>query len=1115
MTTLQSLVCNRDELDFLGCDLTNYHNTQPNNNSTTFIIDTEAIMSNSTQIVTSITIMDHKHNVVLDTLIHPNVHVTDYITHITGFTEETFKNVTTKLDDVVQFIKKTIKPNDIIAGHGIIGDLKLLGFDHYNVIDTQLLFTHPDGPPHYYSLKYLAQKYGKMIIQQKTHNAKEDVEAVYKLLIFFTGNSFHKPVYRELNKQIDNPDFQCIIDAVQIDPSFVLAVYLRGSRGIGTQGLRNNNKPSDWDFILIIDDEYHVLSDTLIKYGNMDINMYNFTEFKKMLYDQVIWALEAIYVPDCNIMQNKINFRRIMHEFYGSTPSEIWLPYLKSSVGEQTSKKRSSSYRFYTEGAFYKSKKHLFIAFRFLYYGIDIINNHCIDDCTKFNYIWKELYYCNSTTENVNPNNQYNYEEYKKKYDILYHTFRKMTPKLTRHGGFREEIKIKYYYNYKAQFIPIVSTMTCALDSLQDNCVSKYFRNLVNEKSLDSNEVIKYMYTTFQIMGKRIQQNNNLIQFKYTYETPIDNFTNQFNNIIIDSNTWNVIAYPFPRFFNYGDTNAPNLDVTTIKSQEMYDGIQVIMYFYNNNWNVAFDCTETHNEKKFESLFFEVWYDKKYNVNANMNTNTCYVFELIHKNYIIITRYHQNDIIFIAARNMKTFNEENVNHIVQKNNWSCKCVGQNNIQCSVDQYVELIKNNKDKLKKGAVLIDQHYNRIKIKTEQYLEMSYIVPLQVTWLREISQLKFVKIVQMGRQDEFKLYFHQHAEAIDSITNKVNQYITTAKSIHEKIKNAQEQKKYVQLVYKETNNVLIANILFAMKNHNQTPINYLSCVGIKSFTKYLTGIYNPTRNNQHQKKKNTNIPTNANNMITYHIDEVIEIGDPNMHMDQYLAMWDREQNIISSQLNFNSTFDIDKIKYVGGTDISFDKNNSSYAIACIVIHDLKTKQLVGRFTMNCIIHIPYKATYLSYREAPALIKLHDYIKKHYSEIAPDLFILDGSGIWHPRRCGLATYFSHKTGIPSFGVAKNFLHIDNWTKSDIETNIKQYAPNQGDIFRVHGKDGVLIGAVINATGSVKSVVYVSVGNNMTLDHAISILSQMSKYRVNEAVRQADLFSRELLRRM
>ncbi|CAF1382356.1 unnamed protein product, partial [Rotaria sordida] len=247
-----------------------------------------------------------------------------------------------------------------------------------------------------------------------------------------------------------------------------------------------------------------------------------------------------------------------------------------------------------------------------------------------------------------------------------------------------------------------------------------------------------------------------------------------------------------------------------------------------------------------------------------------------------------------------------------------------------------------------------------------------------------------------------------------------------------------------------------------------------------------------------------------LNIEIKDFIEFGYQ-MNADDLLPIWAQEQqNIVSLIIT-----DIDQIKqpikYIAGLDISFVKTNDK-AVASMVIFEYETLNIVAKISVNCNMKIPYIASYLAFREAPVFMKLIDIQKEHCPHLTPQVILIDGNGVWHPRRAGIASHFGVLSGIPCFGVSKNVLYADGITREKIEDLLTEKAPEENQYIEVIGDSGNVLGLAYNVTGSVKNAVYISVGHKITLATACDLFKSVTKYRNCEPIRQADLLSREMV---
>jgi deoxyribonuclease V len=179
--------------------------------------------------------------------------------------------------------------------------------------------------------------------------------------------------------------------------------------------------------------------------------------------------------------------------------------------------------------------------------------------------------------------------------------------------------------------------------------------------------------------------------------------------------------------------------------------------------------------------------------------------------------------------------------------------------------------------------------------------------------------------------------------------------------------------------------------------------------------------------------------------------------------------------------------KIRRVAGFDVSYLKEENML-IAGMVIIDYPSLNFCDSFVITDQVNFPYIPGYLSFREAPVLLKL---IEKH-SHLA-DIFIFDGHGIAHPRGIGIASHIGVLTNMPSIGCAKKKL-VGDYDLPDISKG------SATDLIL----NSKIIGKVLQTKHKTKPV-FVSVGHLVSLNEATQfILDCTGKYRLPEPTRLA-----------
>jgi deoxyribonuclease V len=137
---------------------------------------------------------------------------------------------------------------------------------------------------------------------------------------------------------------------------------------------------------------------------------------------------------------------------------------------------------------------------------------------------------------------------------------------------------------------------------------------------------------------------------------------------------------------------------------------------------------------------------------------------------------------------------------------------------------------------------------------------------------------------------------------------------------------------------------------------------------------------------------------------------------------------------------------------------------------------------------VTFPYIPGLLSFREAPVCIAAARKLRN-----TPDVFIIDGQGVAHPRRLGLAAHLGLFFNKPTIGCAKSRL-----------TGDFEEPPAEKGGYELLMDGGEVIGAVLRTRSKIKPV-FVSVGNKCRLKGAIRVvLACTTRYRLPEPTRLA-----------
>ena len=178
----------------------------------------------------------------------------------------------------------------------------------------------------------------------------------------------------------------------------------------------------------------------------------------------------------------------------------------------------------------------------------------------------------------------------------------------------------------------------------------------------------------------------------------------------------------------------------------------------------------------------------------------------------------------------------------------------------------------------------------------------------------------------------------------------------------------------------------------------------------------------------------------------------------------------------------------KFVAGLDISY---RGGKAVACCVILDYKSMEIAEVRLVKENVVIPYVPTFLAYRELPYYVYLC-YDLRNRSDI---VILVDGHGLAHPRKMGIACHLGVTLNIPTVGVAKKIL-----TGRVLSLKSKKY---------LQLKDGTLAAVIVERKSH--KPLYVSPGHRISLDTAEKIVLEtlVEKYRLPKPIQLAHNFSK------
>lgn len=287
----------------------------------------------------------------------------------------------------------------------------------------------------------------------------------------------------------------------------------------------------------------------------------------------------------------------------------------------------------------------------------------------------------------------------------------------------------------------------------------------------------------------KIYHEDNYVLFKYNHYDSVmsEPIVQEARGLIINMKTKKVVCHSFNKFFNYDDPNAKAIDWNSAKVLDKIDGILVNLWWDEDEWhwstngNInAFNgktniVTDTFGNCVIRAITNEgLTYDEFL---SYFKPEYTYMFELMTPANILVTKANEDKLYYLSCRNMITGKEEckTVLPVIAPNQYRF-----NNIKEVIEA-----ANKFDDQHEGYVVVDNNYNRVKVKGQEFLKTFYINNFQLS-----KQQLMDILLQKEVYDEFIKAFPQYIPALEDLENKLNVIKCELVNAQEKLKKIERE-------------------------------------------------------------------------------------------------------------------------------------------------------------------------------------------------------------------------------------------------------------------------------------------------------------------------------------
>lgn len=271
---------------------------------------------------------------------------------------------------------------------------------------------------------------------------------------------------------------------------------------------------------------------------------------------------------------------------------------------------------------------------------------------------------------------------------------------------------------------------------------------------------------TFHPIDERVILNYCQIDSSKHKTNPI---VRECRGLVLNKNTYELIARGFPRFFNLGEVpeDDKKFDWNNCIVDEKVDGSLILLYYWRNQWHLNTRASFGSGNINNLGITWRELFDKTINFSKLWNTEgDTYVFELCSRYNKVVRDYPEPKSFLLSVY----YGEEEqtnrtVNQIANEQGFNRPHPFSCNSPDDVHNLIQSVSDN-DPTFEGVVVRDSNNNRLKCKADKYLQLHR--------LKNNGNLPLIKnlvpLVLAGETSEVLLHFPEFKDKVDDVEHEL---------------------------------------------------------------------------------------------------------------------------------------------------------------------------------------------------------------------------------------------------------------------------------------------------------------------------------------------------------
>jgi hypothetical protein len=339
----------------------------------------------------------------------------------------------------------------------------------------------------------------------------------------------------------------------------------------------------------------------------------------------------------------------------------------------------------------------------------------------------------------------------------------------------------------------------------------------------------------------KIKEKENLAIFNYDIDCDFhDPVVCESRGIIIDVRELKVICWSFNKFFNIQETDyAAKIDWDHCRVEDKIDGSIIKLYWYGSEWHWATnscidaaDATINNSKRTFMDViksahnYSLIDYD-------NLNKDYTYTFELVSPETQVVIKYDFPRLYHIGTRNNCTGKE-----LIENLHIDHPMKSLINSREEILKAAEHLNDNFNDVKfEGFVVVDQYWNRVKVKSPKYVELhrsfnnGYVSKEKIIKLlrNDYPDTEIEKICEMFPRYKTQIMYYKYR--MMELEDTVARYINYVRGLYNEYS---QNRKAVALVI---NKQKFSGFGFEALNNNKTAMEILDSLPLSKYMKLIT--------------------------------------------------------------------------------------------------------------------------------------------------------------------------------------------------------------------------------------------------------------------------------------